>query len=341
MAKLGSETNMTYAREWTISIPSLKGGVGKSTTTAQVANLAASFGLKVLAIDLDSNGGLTSITGASAPRNGRTVRDFLDGDLGERGECIQRPANWQPDPELPFHEGGALIEGGRLDVIPSGPDISESISRPGSQAEVRLRDALAEGGFANDYDLVLVDAPGTEGPVMQLALHAAAQIVFPLKPVSLGLKGFSLVVKTAIRFATPETPLTSLNAVGAVVTEFQKNRLEHTEVMEYAREVLAQDLPTVPWIGDPVPSRAAVSDAVSMQEPVTSMGAWRDTITNRTRLMDAAAAYSAITIAIIREVLGDASADQIVALLKDSDLPDEAKTMIMSGVGVTETQKEH
>lgn len=340
MAKLGSETNMTYAREWTISIPSLKGGVGKSTTTAQVANLAANFGMKVLAIDLDSNGGLTSITGASAPRGGLNVRDFLDGEPGERGECVQRPAAWQPNTEVPFHEGGALIAGGRLDVIPSGPDISDSISRPGSQAEVRLRDALAEGGFANDYDLVLVDAPGTEGPVMQLALHAAAQIIFPLKPVSLGLRGFSLVVKTAMRFATPETPLTSLNAVGAVVTEFQKNRLEHTEVMDAARDVLAQDLPTVPWIGSPVPSRAAVSDAVSFQQPVTGMDAWRDTISNRTRVMDAASAYAAITIAIIREVHGDAAADQVVASLNKSELPDVAKAMIMSGVGVTETPKE-
>lgn len=339
MAKLGTETDMTYARDWTISIPSLKGGVGKSTTTAQVADLSAKFGMKVLVVDLDPNGGLTSIMGANPPRGGSTVRNFLDGPAEERAQCVQRPAAWQPDPQIPFHQGGALIEGGLLEVIPSGPDISDSVTRPGSQAEVRLRDALAEGGFAEAYDLVFVDVPGTEGPVMQLALHAAAQVVFPLKPISLGLKGFSLVIKNAMRFATPETPLTTLNAVGAIVTEYQKNRNEHSDVMAYAREVLAQDLPTVAWIGNPVPSRAAVSDAVSLQEPVTAQDAWRDTISNRTRVMDAASAYAAIALAIIREVLGADTASAILTALDTSELPAEAKTMITSGVGVTDTPK--
>lgn len=342
MAQIGSRTALEYARSWTVTIPSLKGGVGKSTVTAQLADLSAKFGLTVLVVDLDPNGGVTSIMGADAGSRGRTIRDFLDENetLDVRLECVQVPKAWQPDATIPFHEGGALVAGGALHVIPSGPNVSESVNRPGSQAEGRLRDALAKDGFGDRYDIIFVDAPGFEGAVLHLALHAAQHVIFPLNPESLGLKGFSLMIKSATRFATPETPLTTLNGVGAIVTKHSKNLTEHREVIAFAQELLSQELPTARWIGHPVPGRAAISEAVSFQMPVSAQDAWKDTLSNRTRVMDAASSYVAITIAVIRDVLGDQSADLILAEIEASNLVDYAKNLITSGVGVTATSKE-
>lgn len=331
MPELVAKPVSEKGRHRTLTVTAAKGGIGKTTTTVQIAYPMAQFGIRVLLIDLDANAGLTTIL--DSHDDGPGAVEFLDDVNIDQDECVRRPEAWQPDADIEFAEGGALIAGGCVDIIPASGGIAESVGKQDARAVKRLRNALIRDDFILDrYDIAMIDIPGADNAVVDLALQASHNLVLPLLPESQGFRGFS---RTVARVKDMADEGVGFSVVGAVTSRYEKNRNEHKDVLRGARKFVLSKLgPEIPWLGLPVPSRSTISDANRSKSPLARRNAWRDTVSNRTRSMDAIAAYSAIAIAIIREVVGGDRADEIVEAIKESSLAEFPKTLLLSGVGV-------
>ena len=166
-----------------LAIANQKGGTGKSTTAAALAQAAAHRGRRVLAIDLDPQGNLSFFLEADTARAG--AFEVLDG--------------------LPAAEAIQATAGG-LDVIPASWNLQTISSSRGSAR--RLKTALEP--LAGRYDVVIMDTPPTAGELQYNALMAATDLVIPLQADIVGLQGLYQMMDTAkqIKQGNPALTLT-------------------------------------------------------------------------------------------------------------------------------------
>lgn len=166
-----------------LAIANQKGGTGKSTTAAALAQAAAHRGRRVLAIDLDPQGNLSYFLQADTARAG--AFEVLDG--------------------LPAVEATQATAGG-LDVIPASWNLQTISSSRGSAR--RLKAALEP--LAGRYDVVILDTPPTAGELQYNALMAATDLVIPLQADIVGLQGLYQMMDTAqqIKQGNPALALT-------------------------------------------------------------------------------------------------------------------------------------
>ncbi|SED29893.1 AAA family ATPase [Rhodobacter sp. 24-YEA-8] len=183
-----------------VAIANFKGGVGKTSTAAHLAMSAALDGYKVLVIDLDSQGSMTSIMGGKVEDEWKTVFPLLARDYALRlkEENEVRVANG----DAPFTFDETLTEA--LKVSPRNlvqkthwPNIDligaqlnlywAEFQVPVWRMQLRswqlwdaLSNALTEGGLLDEYDLVLLDTPPALGYLTINALAAADILLVPL-----------------------------------------------------------------------------------------------------------------------------------------------------------------
>ena len=183
-----------------IAVSNFKGGTSKTTTTAHLAMSAALDGYKVLVIDLDSQGSLTSIMGGKVEDEWQTAFPLLAKDYALAVQAENSVREAAGDPALPFDE--TLTEA--LKVSPRNliqPTHWPNIDLLGAQlnlywAEFQipvwrmglrswpLWDALANGlnaeGITDEYDIILLDTPPALGYLTINALAAADILLVPL-----------------------------------------------------------------------------------------------------------------------------------------------------------------
>ena len=192
-----------------VAVMNYKGGVGKTTLTANLGAIAASRGLRVLLIDLDPQTNLTfsffSIDEWHGRlRESRTIKRWYDGEMPGRDVSL---ADLVVTPE---RVNRALPNtGGRLDLISSHLgliDIDlELAARLGGATTIDgskrkfldlhgcLRRALEDGHFT-DYDLVLIDCAPNFGLVTKTAIVASEHILVPAKADYLSTLGLDYLV---------------------------------------------------------------------------------------------------------------------------------------------------
>ncbi len=158
-----------------------KGGVGKTSLTANVAGLAALAGHRVLAVDLDQQGNL--------------ARD-LGYEPGDGEALLQAFVAGQPVP---------VVNGVRpgLDVVPGGPAIGDLLGiafarsgRGGKDLADVLYASLAP--VVGGYDLVLVDTPPGERLLVEAALAVASYVVVPTRSDEGSLDGLERVAERCL-----------------------------------------------------------------------------------------------------------------------------------------------
>ena len=164
-----------------IAIAGIKGGTGKTTTAAALAQAAAKDGLKVLAVDLDPQCNLTTRLGA------------------EPGEGSYQAMTGEPAPKTQQTEQG-------IDVLASTADLAALRIAPG--AAQTLEKALA----ALQYDLIIIDAPPTAGLLVYSALQASDTVLVPLESDLDSLQGLYQIVSIAAELKVP--------VLGAVLTRY-------------------------------------------------------------------------------------------------------------------------
>ena len=167
-----------------LAVANQKGGVGKTTTSINLGASLALLGQRVLVVDLDPQGNLTSGVGQK-------------GKLAERGTIYD--ALTRPEPVLdpgPYTLSTSIE---RLDVIPANQHLTgaeiELVSLP--HREERVRKLLAS--VRQTYDYILIDCPPSLGLLTLNALVAADAVLIPLHCEYFALEGLADLVGTMRR----------------------------------------------------------------------------------------------------------------------------------------------
>ena len=175
-----------------ITTAAIKGGTGKTTTAAALAQAAAHTGRRALCIDLDPQANLTMVTGADPNRPGSY--QLLHGE--DATDLIQ-------------HTGQGL------DVIAAAPDLAAEATAPASAR--RLQRAI--NGIISDYDIILIDTPPTMGEMLYNALQAATGLLIPLEADNSSLQGLYKVTDLAHQIQATSNP--DLRIMGTVITRYR------------------------------------------------------------------------------------------------------------------------
>ena len=162
-----------------VAIINQKGGVGKTTTTANLCHALAELGKKVTVIDFDPQGHL-------AVSFGLISHDLSGIDLALLKEKTI--------------EEQVLSVRENLQLIPAGSKLKdvEQLSNTGMPRGVILRDALR--GQLADQDFVFIDCPPSSGLLVANALIATQEIIVPMASDFLALQGLSHLMATVKRF---------------------------------------------------------------------------------------------------------------------------------------------
>lgn len=159
-----------------------KGGVGKTTTTVNLAAGLAKVGQRVLMVDLDPQGNATMGSGVDKRKLAHTVYDVLleSATVAEARVKSER-----------------LIEAGcSYDILGSNRDLAgaEVELVEVERRETRLKDALA--AVAADYDFILIDCPPALSLLTLNGLCAAHGVIVPMQCEYFALEGLSDLVNT-------------------------------------------------------------------------------------------------------------------------------------------------
>ncbi len=182
-----------------LSLANQKGGVGKTTTSVNLAASLAATKRKVLLIDLDPQGNATMGVGVDKLALEETFCDVLLAGLPAK-QCVHH------------------IENSGIDLLPANADLTaaEVELMRSKSAENRLKDAIAE--VKADYDYVLIDCPPALNMLTLNALVASDGVIIPMQCEYYALEGLTALMDTINQVRSSVNP--SLQIEGLLRTMF-------------------------------------------------------------------------------------------------------------------------
>ncbi len=163
-----------------VAVVNQKGGVGKTTTTINLAACLGELGKRVLVVDSDPQSNATTGLGIDKRALEATLYEVL---LDQAGADEARVKTSAPG----------------VDILPATVELTgadlELVDAP--RREFRLRDALRS--VRDQYDLVLIDCPPSLGLLTLNALVAADGVLIPIQCEFYALEGYSQLLKTVLR----------------------------------------------------------------------------------------------------------------------------------------------
>ncbi len=224
-----------------VAVVNQKGGVGKTTTTINLATALAAVGKQVLIVDLDPQGNAT--TGFGLPLSqGVGSYEVLMGDI-LASKAIQK----------------TTIPG--LFVMPASPDLSgaEIELVPLERREFQLKAALKS--LSNQYDYVLIDCPPSLGLLTINAQVTSNSLLVPLQCEYYALEGLSQLLNTLQLVKQNLNP--GLDLMGIVLTMYDTRSSLSAQVAQDVREHLGNQV-----FNTHIPRNVRVAEAPSFGKPV-------------------------------------------------------------------------
>jgi len=228
-----------------IAMCNQKGGVGKTTTTINLAAALAEYGRRVLVVDFDPQGAASVGLGISPHELDRTVYNLL----------MERDAS--------IHDLIRETATPGLDLLPANIDLSAAevqlvgeVARESVLARV-LRPVL------DDYDVVLVDCQPSLGLLTVNALTAAHGVLIPLACEFFALRGVALLVETIEKVRDRLNP--RLEVDGILATMYDPRTLHAREVVARVHEAFGDTL-----LHTVIGRTVKFPDATVAAEPITT-----------------------------------------------------------------------
>lgn len=185
-----------------IAIANQKGGVGKTTTAVNLGCALSLKGYKVLLIDLDPQGNLSSYLGYEYSPEQTTITDLM--------MSVVRHT------DLDVHKAICTSSTNNVDYIPADINLSS--------AELFLAQALSRETVIKrilkkeklEYDLIIIDCLPSLGILLMNALTAADELIIPVQAQKFALDGINLLLDVAEQIQQTINP--ALNICGVVPT---------------------------------------------------------------------------------------------------------------------------
>ena len=205
-----------------IALCNQKGGVGKTTTTINLAAALADYGRRVLIVDFDPQGAASVGLGVSPHELDRTVYNLLMDRNVTLADVVRTTA----------------VPG--LDLLPANIDLSA--------AEVQLVGEVARESILaralrtaeDEYDVILIDCQPSLGLLTVNALTAAHGVLIPLECEFFALRGVALLIETVDKVRDRLNP--RLQVDGILATMHDPRTLHSREVLGRVHEAFADTL---------------------------------------------------------------------------------------------------
>ncbi len=199
-----------------IAVTNQKGGVGKTTTSINLADALKRMGYKTLLVDFDISHNASDTYGVNSKDDIYTLYDVLDNECTTKDAIISTPM-------------GDIIPGDNL-FGENESHFSEKMGR-----ENLLKRKLKE--VDNDYDFIVIDTPPTLGLYMLNALVAANGCVIPIKAEHYSLSGLENLQKT-IEKVKESSFNDYLTVYGAFLNVYDsRKKIDRELCLDFAEEI--------------------------------------------------------------------------------------------------------
>ena len=191
-----------------IAIANQKGGVGKTTTTFNLGVALAQEGKKVLLIDADPQGNLTTYMGWTEDEIPVTLNEVLLNTLSDKKTDFEKCIKHHNE---------------NLDLIPSDIQLSSiEMTLVGTMSrEYTLRHSIQS--IKDQYDYILIDTQPSLGMLPINALACADKVIIPVQPQYLAAKGMTQLLSTIIKIRQQINPNLKIDGIVLTIVDKRAN----------------------------------------------------------------------------------------------------------------------
>ena len=226
-----------------IGVVNQKGGVGKTTTTVNIAAGLGALGKKVLLIDFDPQGNSTTGFGVEKKSLEYTIYDVITGEIRPDKAIVQTKFK-------------------NVSIMPATSKLcnAEPLLTQMEQKNLQLRKVALQ--VRDDYDIVLIDSLPSLGILAVNVLAACDTIIVPMTCEHFSLEGLAQLMVTVKKVRLKFNP--NLNIMGIVFTMLDKRLISSVEIKNEIKKSFNKDM----IFRAEIPRNVRISEAQSHGQPI-------------------------------------------------------------------------